>query len=111
MASPLPLPSNQDAGTVDEEVKADLLVWTAGSQPSRVVASLDVPKDPQGRVRVDRRLQVVAGSTDGNGAAETSATATTATAGVYCLGDIAAVQGLELPCNAQARVRGRGGWG
>lgn len=76
-----------------------------------MVASLDVPKDPQGRVRVDRRLQVVGGSTDGIDAAETSSIATTAAAGVYCLGDIAAVQGLDLPCNAQVRVRGRVGGG
>ena len=75
-----------------------------------MVASLDIPKDPQGRVRVDRRLQVVGGGTDGGDSAENSATATTAAAaaGVYCLGDIAVVQGLDLPCNAQVRTRGCG---
>ena len=82
-----------------------------------MVASLDVPKDPQGRIKVDRRLQVVEANTDVSGTTEVTATDTAAAsggggggaaAGVYCLGDIAAVEGLDLPCNAQARVRGRG---
>ncbi|KOO48496.1 NAD(P)/FAD-dependent oxidoreductase [Priestia koreensis] len=34
----------------DEAIHSDVIVWTAGIQPSRVVRELDVEKDPQGRV-------------------------------------------------------------
>ncbi|MGG3737474.1 NAD(P)/FAD-dependent oxidoreductase [Aeribacillus pallidus] len=34
----------------DEPVKCDVIVWTAGIQPNRIVRELDVEKDPQGRV-------------------------------------------------------------
>lgn len=74
-----------------QEILSDVLIWTAGSQPSSLLASLDVDKDPRGRVEVDRRLQLV-GAREG---------AATKAAGVYCLGDIATVEGLELACNAK----------
>ncbi|CAB1104784.1 unnamed protein product [Ectocarpus sp. CCAP 1310/34] len=77
-----------------EEIMADLLVWTAGSQPSSLLEPLDVRKDARGRIEVDRKLRVVeaAGSAGGVG-------------DVYCLGDIAAVEGLELGCNAQVALQ------
>jgi len=79
-------------------VKADLLVWTAGSRPSPLLDSLDVRRDPRGRVEVDRRLRLaVPGGVDGGAGGH-------AHGGVYCLGDIAAVEGLDLGCNAQVRL-------
>lgn len=87
------LTTNQDeAGTAGvEEIASDMLVWTAGSQPSSLLDSLDVSKDPRGRVQVDRRLQLV--DAPGGGSLNTGR--------VYCLGDIATVEGLDLACNAQ----------
>ncbi|CAN0230800.1 unnamed protein product, partial [Hapterophycus canaliculatus] len=42
----------KDGGVVqeEEEIDADLLVWTAGSQPSSLIQALDVRKDSSGRV-------------------------------------------------------------
>lgn len=74
-----------------EEIASDVLVWTAGSQPSSLLDSLDVSKDSKGRVQVDRRLQLV--NAAGGDASKTGR--------VYCLGDIATVEGLDLVCNAQ----------
>jgi NADH:ubiquinone reductase (H+-translocating) len=34
----------------DEPIHCDVIVWTAGIQPSKVVRELDIEKDPQGRV-------------------------------------------------------------
>ncbi|OLP63498.1 NADH dehydrogenase-like protein [Bacillus pumilus] len=34
----------------DEAIEADVIVWTAGVQPSKVVRDMDVEKDAQGRV-------------------------------------------------------------
>ena len=34
----------------DEPVPSDVIVWTAGIQPNRIVRELDVEKDKQGRV-------------------------------------------------------------
>ncbi|CAM9279335.1 unnamed protein product [Ectocarpus sp. 6 AP-2014] len=76
-----------------EEIMADLLVWTAGSQPSSLLDSVNVRKDASGRIEVDRRLRLIdAAGNDGVG-------------DVYCLGDIAAVEGLELGCNAQVALQ------
>lgn len=77
---------------------ADLLVWTAGSQPSSLVESLDVPKDLRGRIEVDRRLRLVSAAV---GEGDGRAGGVGAAGDVYCLGDIAAVEGLDLGCNAQ----------
>lgn len=82
-----------------------MLVWTAGSQPSSLVDSLDVPKDSRGRVEVDRRLRLVAAAAaaDGVSGGVGSGGGGGGAGGddVYCLGDIAAVEGLDLSCNAQ----------
>lgn len=80
---------------------SDLLIWTAGSQPSSFVASLDAQKDSKGRVEVDRRLQLIEAESEAD---SSSKIALPATAGVYCVGDVAAVRGLDLPCNAQVLV-------
>ena len=34
----------------DDAIEADVIVWTAGIQPSKVVREMDVEKDAQGRV-------------------------------------------------------------
>ncbi|CAN0063684.1 unnamed protein product [Ectocarpus sp. 12 AP-2014] len=73
---------------------ADLLVWTAGSQPSSLLKPLDVRKDARGRIEVDRRLRLVDAARSAGGVGD-----------VYCLGDIAAVEGLELGCNAQVALQ------
>lgn len=86
---------NDETSTSGEEIPSDLLIWTAGSQPSSLLASLDVDKDPRGRVKVDRRLQLVGA----RGGAATEA------ADVYGVGDIATVEGLDLPCNAQVALQ------
>ncbi len=57
------LESISDGGVVtlgDGEVFAsDTLVWTAGSKPSPLLASTDLPLDERGRVRCEATLQVV----------------------------------------------------
>ncbi|CAM9358203.1 unnamed protein product [Pylaiella littoralis] len=85
-----------------EEIMADLLVWTAGSQPSSLVESLDVPKDLRGRIEVDRRLRLVSAAV---GEGDGRAGGVGAAGDVYCLGDIAAVEGLDLGCNAQVALQ------
>lgn len=89
----------QSAGPAEMEIASDLLVWTAGSQPCSVLDSLDVPKDSRRRIMVDRRLRLISGSSSAGG--KDGAAAMSPTADVYCLGDIAAVEGLDLACNAQ----------
>lgn len=69
-------------------------MWTAGTQPSSVIESLDIPKDSQGRILVDRRMRIAGAAAGRSGADESPS-------GVYCLGDIAAVEGLDLASNAQ----------
>lgn len=91
-----PLFTKQDAEVSTEEIESDLIVWTAGSQPSSVLKSLDFKKDYRGRIEVNRRLQPVGTEGAGSGQAVGSAAS-----GVYCLGDIAAVEGMDLPSNAQ----------
>ena len=84
-------------------------MWTAGSQPSSLVESLDVQKDSRGRIEVDRRLRLVGAATpkaadgviDGGGGRGGDGAGRD---DVYCLGDIAAVEGLDLGCNAQVCV-------
>lgn len=61
-----------------------------------MIKSLDVKKDYRGRIEVNRRLQPFGAKGTGNGQAVGSAAIE-----VYCLGDIAAVEGMDLPCNAQ----------
>lgn len=107
----MPLYSKQGGGggEGEEEIKADLLVWTAGSQPSSLVDSLDVQKDSRGRIEVDRRLRLIGAAAAA--AAEADGVGVGGGGGeggggawrddVYCLGDIAAVEGLDLGCNAQ----------
>lgn len=82
----------ENGDSSEEEIKSDLLLWTAGTRPSSLVASLDVEKDEQGRIGVDRRLQIIDAVREGG---------VSLTTGVYCLGDIAAVEGLNLAGNAQ----------
>ncbi|MGM9925540.1 MAG: NAD(P)/FAD-dependent oxidoreductase [Bacillus sp. (in: firmicutes)] len=36
----------------DERIESDVIVWTAGIQPSKIVRDLDVEKDPQNRVKL-----------------------------------------------------------
>eukprot|EP00752_Nemacystus_decipiens_P007502 g6703.t1 len=96
----------------EDDVAADLLVWTAGSQPSSLVGSLDVRKDSRGRIEVDRRLRLAgeaaasAPAADGGISGGGGGGGGTAVRGdVYCLGDIAAVEGLDLGCNAQVALQ------
>lgn len=102
----LPLASKQSGGGSErEEIKADLLVWTAGSQPSSLVDSLDVQKDSRGRIEVDRRLRLVgAAAAAADGASVGGGGGMAGRDDVYCLGDIVAVEGLDLGCNAQVCV-------
>lgn len=88
----------QEAGAVEEEMSSDLLIWTAGSQPSSIVASLDAQKDSKGRIEVDQCLQLIEAESEADSGREV---ALPVSAGVYCVGDIAAVRGRDLPCNAQ----------
>lgn len=36
----------------DERIQSDVIVWTAGIQPSKIVRDLDVEKDKQGRIKL-----------------------------------------------------------
>jgi NADH:ubiquinone reductase (H+-translocating) len=42
----------------DEPVSCDIVVWTAGIQPNKVVRQLDVEKDAQGRVVLTKRHHI-----------------------------------------------------
>ena len=59
-------------------------------------------KDSRGRIKVDRRLKLSGARTEANSNSETTMDAA---AEVYCLGDIAAVEGLDLVCNAQVPTK------
>lgn len=75
-----------------EEIPARTVVWTAGVKPSPVVASLGLPLDSSGRIAVD------------------SCMAVQANAGVWAIGDCAAVpdparKGQPCPPTAQHAIR------
>jgi NADH dehydrogenase len=75
-----------------EQIPARTLVWTAGVQPSPVVASLGLPLDDGGRIVTDREMRV------------------TAHPGVWAVGDCAAVPdpartGHACPPTAQHAIR------
>src|SRR5690554_4274962 len=79
------------------EFEADTLVWTAGVKANPVLASSDLPLDPQGRVRTNAALQVV--TEDG-----------VVVPDAYAGGDCAAVPDLVnpgqiCPPNAQHAIR------
>lgn len=42
----------------DEEIETDMIIWTAGIQPSPIVQRLDVAKDSQGRVSLSPYHQI-----------------------------------------------------
>lgn len=74
-----------------EEIAAETLVWTAGTQPNRLLATLDVQRDKRGAVIADATLAV-----PGN-------------AGLWALGDCASIPDLvtggTLPPTAQYALR------
>jgi len=73
-----------------EPFGSETIVWTAGQQPSRLVARLGLPLDDRGRVQVDDHLRVEGHS------------------GVYAVGDSAAVpdpDGGTCPATAQHALR------
>jgi NADH dehydrogenase len=75
-----------------EEIAARTVVWTAGVQPSSVVASLGLPLDDGGRIVADRELRVAGRP------------------GVWAIGDCAAVpdparRGQACPPTAQHAIR------
>jgi NADH:ubiquinone reductase (H+-translocating) len=75
----------------DSEIRAETLVWTAGTTPSPVVKLLDVEKDKRGAVKVDASLAIPGHL------------------GVWALGDCAAVtdakSGQPCPPTAQFALR------
>jgi len=66
---------------------AHIVILTAGTQPTSLVASLDLPKTPQGRILTRRTLQCLGHDH------------------IYALGDCAAVQGAENPATAQVAMQ------
>lgn len=96
-----------DGDTTATEIESDLLVWTAGSRPSPLVSRLGLAKDGRGRVEVNRRLQPRrrAGQAAGGGDEDASATGEGEAwaDGVYCVGDMASVRGMDLNPSAQVR--------
>jgi NADH:ubiquinone reductase (non-electrogenic) len=69
-------------------IPSDLVVWTAGSAPNALAGKLNVPLDDRGRVLVDDFLQIKGYE----GVA-------------YCIGDMAAVEGMTLPATAQVAMQ------
>jgi NADH dehydrogenase len=41
-----------------EEIETDMIIWTAGIQPSLIVQQLEVAKDSQGRISLDSSHQI-----------------------------------------------------
>ena len=68
-------------------VPAHIVVLTAGTQPTPLVASLTLPKTSQGRILTRPTLQCVENDH------------------IYALGDCAAVQGAEDPATAQVAMQ------
>ncbi|KAG5181433.1 NADH dehydrogenase [Tribonema minus] len=82
--------ANGEAGADDAEtLRADLIVWTAGSRPNGLLRGVEgLSLDARGRVRVSATL-----AADGLDS-------------VYCLGDAAAVDGADgVPATAQAAMQ------
>lgn len=75
----------------DTELPYDILLWCGGIVPSGMLAGLDLPKDPKGRVRVGLSLEVPTRP------------------GVFVVGDAAFVEDptrkLVVPQTAQAAMR------
>lgn len=89
-----------------EDIESDLLLWTAGSQPSLLLDSLEVPKDGRGRVEVNSQLQVMVSETYRGGDNEMPVPSTVEAdyaADVFCMGDAATVQGMDLRSTAQVQ--------
>jgi NADH dehydrogenase len=90
-----------------ETIPARTLVWTAGVKPSPVVARLGLPLDREGRIVVDRAMQVDAARLPASSATGAGA----AGAGrVWAIGDCAAVPdgsrgGRSCPPTAQHAIR------
>jgi NADH dehydrogenase len=87
-----------------ETVPARTVVWTAGVKPSPVVARLGLPLDRSGRIVVDRTMRV------DDSALPTASGAGPGSAGVWAIGDSAAVPDpsqLSRPCppTAQHAIR------
>jgi NADH:ubiquinone reductase (H+-translocating) len=85
----------------DEAISARTVVWTAGVKPSPAVADLGLPLDSGGRVIVDRTMRVAHGASAADGSAA---------AGVWAIGDCAAVPdasrpGERCPPTAQHAIR------
>uniref|UniRef100_A0A7S4BRY4 FAD/NAD(P)-binding domain-containing protein n=1 Tax=Chrysotila carterae TaxID=13221 RepID=A0A7S4BRY4_CHRCT len=78
------------ANGAEQQLSADIVVWTAGSKPSGLAASLGVEVDAKGRVVVDSALRVC-GCDD-----------------VHALGDVASINdasGASVPSTAQSAMQ------
>ena len=75
------------------EVDVETLVWTAGVQPSPLLAKTDLPLTERGRLRANAAMQVV-GVSDAWGAGDGTA-----------VPDLSAEDGVECAPNAQHAVR------
>uniref|UniRef100_A0A7S0LKG6 FAD/NAD(P)-binding domain-containing protein n=1 Tax=Coccolithus braarudii TaxID=221442 RepID=A0A7S0LKG6_9EUKA len=78
------------AGAPEQRLDADMVVWTAGTKPSRLAASLGLPLDEAGRICTDATLRV-----DG-------------CSSLYALGDVASLtdaRGSRPPSTAQAAMQ------
>ncbi len=87
-----------------ETVPARTLVWTAGVKPNPAVARLGLPLDADGRIVVDRTMRVSVGQ------ASAPMSAARRAAGVWAIGDCAAVpdstrRGQPSPPTAQHAIR------
>ncbi len=87
-----------------ETVPARTLVWTAGVKPNPAVARLGLPLDADGRIVVDRTMRVSVGR------ASAPVSAARRAAGVWAIGDCAAVpdstrRGQPSPPTAQHAIR------
>ncbi len=95
--------SERDATLAGGElIPARTVVWTAGVKPSPVVARLGLPLDGHGRIVVDAHMRVADGAGSGTGV--------TRPAGVWAIGDCAAVPdasrpGQSCPPTAQHAIR------
>lgn len=68
-------------------IPADVVVYTAGMRPSKLVSSLDLEKDPFGRIRVSRTLQTLKYPE------------------VFAIGDCASVNDCIAPSTAQVAMQ------
>lgn len=78
------LQSREDSKPFSQQ--ADVVVWTAGVKPNRILDTIDAERDDSGRLLVDERLQMVGKD------------------GMFALGDCVTVQGSEGQYGGTAQV-------